>query len=103
MKNTCALLAHDQVLLTGLHAMLEPTCEIVAMADNILSFSDAVESLGPDLAVIDVSVHAPYQGNLVRHLRDRHPNLGLIILAEDEEPAAAAESLSAVDLAFIFV
>jgi DNA-binding NarL/FixJ family response regulator len=58
-------------------------CDVVAMADNALSFSDAVESLSPELVAIDMSVRVPYQGNLVRQVWSRYPNLTIIVLAED--------------------
>ncbi len=94
MPTTCALLAPDQALLRDLHGLLEPEFSVVAMSDNVLSFSDALDSLEPDVVVVDSTVSVPYEGNLVRHVRVRYPNLVVVVLAEDADSTAVQKTLS---------
>ncbi len=94
MGRMCALLAPNQVELTEMKAYLEPEFSVVAMSDNVLSFSDAMDSLTPDVAVIDTSVRAPYQGNFVRQIKSRHPDVRIIVLDDDRDPVAVRKSMS---------
>lgn len=94
MGTTCALLTCDQALLRDLHRLLEPEYSVVAMSDNVLSFSDALDSLVPDVAVVEMGVPVPYEGNLVRHVRTRYPDLAILVLADDAEQAAVQKLLS---------
>ena len=61
------------------------------MADNALSLVDAVESLDPDLAVVDVSIRSRSDANLVRHLKDRYPALRLIVLGDEGDQIVVEE------------
>lgn len=94
MPTSCALLASDQALLRDLHTLLEPEFSVLAMSDNVLSFSDALDSLTPDVAVVETSISVPYEGNLVRHVRARYPNLAVVVLAEDADLTAVQKVLS---------
>ncbi len=94
MKKACVALAHaQQTMLRSLKALLEPEFEVVAMADNALSLADAVESLQPDLVVVDVSVRSRGEVNFARHLTDRFPSLRLIVLGDEDDEVVAREVL----------
>ncbi len=95
MKKACVVLANaQQTMLRSLKALLEPEFEVVAMADNALSLVDAVESLQPELAVVDVSIHSRGDVNLARQLTDRFPDLRLIVLGDEDNEIARREVLS---------
>jgi two-component system response regulator NreC len=94
MQQACVVLAHpQQAMLRSLKGLLEPELEVAAMADNALSLVDAVESLHPDLAVVDVSFRSRSDANLVRHLKDRYPELRLIVLGDEGDEIVAKEVL----------
>ena len=74
--------------------LLEPEFEAVAMADNALSLTDAVESLQPELVVMDISFQSRGEINLARHLAGRFPDLRLIVLGDEEGETVTQEVLS---------
>jgi DNA-binding NarL/FixJ family response regulator len=95
MKQECVVLAHPrQAMLRSLKGLLEPEFEVAAMADNALSLVDAVASLEPDLAVVDVSIRSRSDANLVRHLKDRYPALRLIVLGDEGDEIVVKEVLN---------
>lgn len=79
-----------QPLLRSLKQVLEPTYEVVAMADNALSLVDAISSLAPALVVMDLGGQSN-EGSIVRHIRHRFPEPVMVVLMEDTDPVALRE------------
>ena len=101
MKVSCVLLGPSQGLLRSLKNVLEPVVEIVAMADNVLSFRDGLDALQPGLAVIDLLSHSPDQGKFLRHLSDRYVDLRIIVVGDDDDPEIAHAMLGQGAMAYV--
>jgi len=88
-------------MLRSLKSLLEPTFEIVSMSDNILSLADAIEDLEPDLTIVDLSMGIGAERNAVRHLKNRFPDVKIIVLAEDDDPVVVRESLASGSAGYV--
>ena len=101
MKVSCVLLGPNQSLLRSLKNVLEPVVEIVAMADNVLSFRDGLDALQPELAVIDLLSQAPDQGTFLRHLSNRYADLRIIVVGDEDDPVIAHDALGQGAMAYV--
>ena len=87
MKEARVLLADShRLMLDGLSYLLNPTFEIVGMVNDAKSLLEAAETLKPDVAVVDLSMPAFNNANVVRQLKDRNPVLKVIVLSVYDEP-----------------
>ncbi len=87
MKEARVLLADShKLMLEGLTFLLKPTFEIVGMVNDSKSVLEAAETLNPDVAVVDLSLAAFNEANVVRQLKDRNPELKVIVLSIYDEP-----------------
>lgn len=80
-----------QSLLRSLKQVLEPSYEVVAMADNALSLVDAISSLSPALVVMDIGGQSS-ESSIVRHIRHRFPDPVMLVLMEETDPVALREA-----------
>ncbi len=95
MKTASVVVVHTQYpMLRTLKSLLEPDFDVVAMVDNAISLMDAVESLCPDLAVVDLSVRSRGESKLISHLVDRYPELRVIVLGDECDETIVIEVLS---------
>lgn len=91
MRPVCVVYVEGkQTLLRSIKQVLEPAYEVVAMADNALSLVDAITSLAPPLVVMDPGGTGSL-GGIVRHVRHRFSQPGLIVLTDDADPVIARE------------
>jgi len=84
------LLADDDVgFVTSLRELVDrqPELHVVGAAANGLEAIDLVERLGPDAAVIDLHMPLLDGTAAITRLRLDHPNLCLIALTGDPDPA----------------
>ncbi len=87
MKESRVLLADSHnIMLEGLAFLLKPTFEIVGMVNDSNTLLEAAETLKPDVAVVDLSLPAFNEANAVRQLRNRNPELKVIVLSVYDEP-----------------
>ena len=87
MKEARVLLADNHKLMLGaLSYLLEPTFEIVGKVDDTKLLLEAAEILKPDVAVVDLSMRAFHEVNVVRQLKDQNPELKVIVLSVYDEP-----------------
>ncbi len=87
MKEARVLLADShKIMLEGLTFLLNPTFEIVGMVNDAKSLLEAAETLKPDIAVVDLSLPASNEVNVMRQLKDRNPELKVIVLSIYDEP-----------------
>ena len=102
MRNKCVILADShQNMLEGIRGLLETTFETVIMVADKNSLFKAAEDLDPDLAVVDLSLPVAGEVNVARELKNRHPQLRLIILSVHDEPVAVEEVMAAGASAFV--
>ena len=95
MKTASVVVIHPRYpMLRALKSLLETEFEVVAMVDNAISLMDAVETLHPDLAVVDVSVRSHGENKLARHLVDRYPDMHVIVIGDESDETVVAEILS---------
>ena len=87
MKEARVLLADShKLMLDGLNHLLNPMFEIVGMVNDTKSLLEAAETLKPDVAVVDLSLPTSDEVNAAHQLRDRNPELKVIVLSVYDEP-----------------
>ncbi len=87
MKEARVLLADShKIMLEGLTFLLKSTFEIVGMVSDSNTLLEAAETLKPDVVVGDLSMPAFHEDNVVRQLKDRYPELKVIVLSIYDEP-----------------
>jgi len=89
------------VMLEGIRRMLETEAESVLMVADEASLMQAVETVLPDLVIADLSFPVFGGTNVVRLLKQRHPDIKVIILSVHEDPAAVNEVAAAGAEAFV--
>ncbi len=86
MKEARVLLADShKLMLCGLDHLLNPMFEIVGMVNDTKSLLEAAETLKPDVAVVDLSLPTSNEVNAAHQLRDRNPELKVIVLSVYDE------------------
>ncbi len=102
MKSGRVLLADSHsTMLEGIRGLLETMFEAVVMVADEESLLEATAKLKPDLVVADLSLPVSEGGNVARRLKNRHPELKIIILSVHDEPTAVKEALAAGALGFV--
>jgi DNA-binding NarL/FixJ family response regulator len=74
---------------------LESDLLVCGEADDSHSALRAVESLYPDLAIIDITLKDTYGIELIRQLRERHPELPVLVLSMHDESLYGERALRA--------
>jgi DNA-binding NarL/FixJ family response regulator len=85
------------VVLQGLVQILsqEPGLLVCGQALNADGALQAIAELNPDLAIIDISLHGTSGLDLIKTLKDRHPQLPVLVLSMHDESFYAERSLRA--------
>ena len=92
MKYGSVILAdRHQNMLEGIRGMLEAMFETVVMVADKASLFDIVEKINPDLAVVDLSIPVSGEINIAHQLKDKCPNLKIIILSVHDEKTVVSE------------
>jgi DNA-binding NarL/FixJ family response regulator len=78
----------------GLRQLLgaDPRLEVVAVVGDIDSLSDACDTERPDVVITDIRMpptHTDEGIRLARELRDRHPEMGVVVLSQFSDPIYA--------------
>jgi DNA-binding NarL/FixJ family response regulator len=84
----------SQNLLEGIRGLLGTIFDSVVMVADVKSLVDAVERLTADLLVIDLSLFAQRNADAVRTIKERFPDLKVIVLSIHDEPAALKKAVS---------
>jgi DNA-binding NarL/FixJ family response regulator len=90
-------------MLEGVRSLLEGRFEIVVMVADESSLLHTLEKLRPGLAVVDMSFPRidPNSGNIVGLLRERFPELLLVLLSVHDEPLVAQRMLELGAAAYV--
>jgi DNA-binding NarL/FixJ family response regulator len=88
-------------MLGGVHSLLEPLFDSVLMVADERSLEDALATVEPDLAVVDLSLPREGEVNVVLRLTAHHPGLRLIVLSVHDEPAVVGRLLNAGVAGFV--
>ena len=87
MKEARVLLADShKLMLEASRYLLEPTFEIVGTVNDTKSLLEVADTLKPDVAVVDLSLPTTNEVNAVHQLRNRNPELKVIVLSVYDEP-----------------
>lgn len=95
MKYGSVILAdRHQNMLEGIRGLLEVMFETVVMVADKASLFDTAEKINPDLAVVDLSLPVSSEINIARQLKDRYPDLKIIILSVHDEETVVSEIMN---------
>jgi DNA-binding NarL/FixJ family response regulator len=96
MNRTRIVLADDhRIVLDGLKGLLSPHFELVGTAVNGRDVVRLVEELKPDVAVLDISMPLLNGIDATRQLRERHPNVKVVMLTMHPDTLYATRALEA--------
>ena len=94
MKYGSVILAdRHQNMLEGIRGLLEVMFETVVMVADKASLFDTTEKINPDLAVVDLSLPVSGEINIARQLKDKYPELKIIILSVHDEKTVVSEMM----------
>lgn len=82
-------------MLAGVRRLLATEAESVMMVSDEASLVEAVERVLPDLVIADLSFPVAAGTNVARLLKQRHPEIRIIIMSVHEDPAAVTEAVAA--------
>ncbi len=89
------LLADSHMLmLEGLSYLLKPTFEVVGMVSDTNSLLEAADKIKPDVVVADLLMPTFQEVNAVRKLKDRNPELKVIVLSVHDGSTVVQETLA---------
>jgi DNA-binding NarL/FixJ family response regulator len=83
------------ITLAGVRQLLESEGESVVMVAEGGALLQAVEKLRPDLVIADLTLPASKSQNIVRLLKQHHPDIRLIIMSMDDEWTVLNEVMEA--------
>ena len=99
---SCVLLADRHHGLTeGVRGLLETTFGTVVMVADEASLLEAAVRLRPDVAVVDLSLARDSGLGWLRALRQRCPDLKVIVLSVHDEPCVRSAAMEAGADAFV--
>ena len=82
-------------MLEGIRGLLETIFEAVVMVADDTSLFDTAARLDADLIVVDLSLPVSRDVNIVRRLKERFPELKLIVLSIHDEAIVVKEAMAA--------
>ena len=93
------VIADDNLLVRrGIAALLEEAgLEIIAQADDVDGLLAAVEADVPDVAIVDIRMpptHTDEGLRAAQAIRERHPEIGIVVLSQHVETGVAARVLA---------
>ena len=92
MKYGSVILAdRHQNMLEGIRGLLEAMFETVVMVADKASLFETAEKIKPDLVVADLSLPVSGEINIARQLKDKYPELRIIILSIHDEKTVVSE------------
>jgi DNA-binding NarL/FixJ family response regulator len=99
---SCVLLANrHHGLSEGLRGLLETAFGTVVMVADEVSLLEGAARLGPDLAVVDLSLASGSSLDWLRELRRRCPTLKVIVLSVHDEQSVRSAAIEAGADAFV--
>ena len=95
-KASCVLLADRHHGVTeGIRGLLETLFDTVVMVADGPSLLESARRLQPEVAVVDISLTRDASLHWLTELRERAPNLKVIVLSVHDEPAVRRAAIDA--------
>ena len=95
-KASCVLLADRHHGVTeGIRGLLETLFDTVVMVADGPSLLESARRLQPEVAVVDISLTRDARLGWLTELRERAPNLKVIVLSVHDEPAVRRAAMDA--------
>src|SRR6202045_1891160 len=96
-KKRILVVDHHPIVRQGLALLInrEPDLTVCGDAEEASSALRMIESLKPDLIIVDISLNGPDGLDLLKNIRARDPNLPVLILSMLDESLYAERSLRA--------
>src|ERR1700733_10787716 len=96
-KRTVFIVDDPPIVRQGLALLInrEPDLSVCGDAEEASSALRMIESLKPDLIIVDISLNGPDGLDLLKNIRARDPNLPVLILSMLDESLYAERSLRA--------
>ncbi len=95
MKYGSVILAdRHQNMLEGIRGLLEAMFETVVMVADKSSLFKTAEKINPDLVVADLSLPVSGEINIARQLKNKYPELKIIILSVYDEKTVVSEMMA---------
>jgi two-component system secretion response regulator SsrB len=88
-------------MLQSLHDLLGCQFATVVMVADEGSLLETIDRLAPDLVIVDLSMPVAEGTNIARQLKQRYPDLRLLVLSVHDEPAVASLILDAGASGFV--
>lgn len=102
MPRPRVLLADDHALLLGaFEKLLAPECEIVGNVTDGRALLTAVQTLNPDVVVLDIGMPILNGMEAGRQIKQTRPDVKLVFLTMHEDPDLAAEAFRAGASAYV--
>lgn len=96
MPRTRVLLADDHaVVAEALQALLKDMFDLVGVVHDGRALLDSVESLRPDVIVVDISMPLLNGLDAIRQIRSRHSEMKIVVLTMHREPQLAVNAFRA--------
>lgn len=92
----CTLLADShQGLSEAIRGLLGTICGVIVMVADEPSMFEATERMQADLAVVDLSLPGGGGTRLIRRMRERFPDLALVVISVHTSPGVSRAVLGA--------
>jgi DNA-binding NarL/FixJ family response regulator len=102
VKHSRALLADAHIdMLASVHGLLHELFETVVMVADEPSLMETVETLRPELVVVDLSLPGTGEANIARRLKVRDPTLCIVVLSVHDDPTIASQVRKAGAAGFV--
>jgi len=82
-------------MLEGMRRMLETEAHSIIMVADEASLIQAVDRLSPDLVIADLSFPVSGAVNVVRLIKQHHPEVKIVIVSLHDDPTAVKEVINA--------
>ena len=80
-------------LLTALHRLLEPACQVVGQATDGAALLEAAQAHQPDVVIVDLRMPKVNGFEVCRRLRLAQPAVKIVVLSAEDDPLIRAKVL----------
>jgi DNA-binding NarL/FixJ family response regulator len=96
MRQGCIVLADKHSsMLAGIRRLLEDEAETVLMVADEISLNEVLQHFNPDVVVADLSLPVSMKTNIAWVLKEKFPNVKVIILSLHDEKAVMDDVMAA--------